>query len=503
MQNFIRFSVIPQLPTSIEPLREMAFNLWFSWEPDAVALFKMLDPEMWERCYHNPVKLLQRIRQARLREVAEDDDFRRELDHVYRRFQDYLSSKETWFTKHWSNEIQGPIAYFSAEFGIHESIPEYSGGLGILAGDHCKAASDLGLPFVAVGLLYRHGYFKQQLNKEGWQEAIAMNIAFNELPIQEVRQADGSALTIQVDILGRPVLAKIWEIKVGRIPLFVLDTDVASNCEEDCRITAELYGGDIEMRIRQEIVLGIGGVRALKAMGISPSVYHMNEGHAAFLGIERIRQLMVEHGVEFYQALQVTAASSVFTTHTPVAAGNDAFPPELLHRYFDSYIRELKIDFDEFLKYGRTWNYQPNDPFSMTILALRTARRSNGVSACHGKVSQKMWTSVWPYAPLQEVPISSVTNGIHLHTWLAPEMRDLYTKYFGENWQERIGDPDLWRRVSDIPDEELWNTHQFLFYLRFYPCILKAGKNSFLLQLFLFLLSDGLDIFCSQALFLS
>ncbi|MBI4026420.1 MAG: alpha-glucan family phosphorylase [Verrucomicrobia bacterium] len=463
MQTIFRFSVIPQLPQNLEPLREMAFNLWFSWEPDATALFEALDPEMWERCYHNPVKLLQRVRQARLREAAEDrDGYVRRLGAVYRRFQDYLHAKDTWFSKNWPQELTGPVAYFSAEFGIHESVPEYSGGLGILAGDHCKAASDLGLPFVAVGLLYRHGYFRQRLNKEGWQEAVAMNINFNDLPVQEVRCPDGTPLTVQVDILGRPVTTKVWEIKVGRIPLFTLDTDVPSNREEDRLITSELYGGDIEMRIRQEIVLGIGGVRALKAMGISPSVFHMNEGHAAFLGMERIRQLMIENNIDFYPALQVTAASNVFTTHTPVAAGNDAFQPELMHRYFDSYARELRVGFDEFLKFGRAWNHQPSDPFSMTNLALRLSRRANGVSALHGKVSQKMWTCVWPNAPIHEVPISSVTNGIHLHTWLAPEMRNLYEKYFGSGWQDRIGDTDLWRRVSDIPDEELWSTHLLL-----------------------------------------
>ncbi len=462
MGNLLRFSIIPKLPQRLEPLREMAFNLWFSWGQDAMVVFETLDPILWQSCYHNPVKLLQRIRQARLHEAAQDDAYLRKLDMVYSRFQNYLSAKDTWFSKNWSQEINSPIAYFSAEFGFHESLPTYSGGLGILAGDHCKAASDLGLPFVAVGLLYRHGYFKQRLNKEGWQEAISMNVAFNELPIHEVRKSDGSMLTVQVDILGRPVTIKIWEIKVGRISLFALDTDLPANTEKDRSITAQLYGGDLEMRICQEIVLGIGGVRALKAMEISPSVHHMNEGHAAFLGMECIRQLMVDHKIEFYAALQVADASNVFTTHTPVAAGNDAFQPDLMRRYFDRYVHELGIEFDEFLKYGRTWNHQPHDPFSMTILALRMSRRANGVSVLHGKIAQKMWTSVWPNAPVHEVPITSVTNGIHLHTWLAPEMRDLYGKYFGEGWQERISDPDLWRRVSDIPDEDLWNTHLFL-----------------------------------------
>jgi len=462
MQNFFRFAVIPRLPQPLEPLRELAFNLWFSWEPHAVEIFRALDPTLWEGCYHNPVKLLQRVRQARLRELAEDDAYVRKVQTVHLHLKDYLSSKDTWFANNWAGEMPGPVAYFSAEFGIHESIPEYSGGLGILAGDHCKAASDLGLPFVAVGLLYRHGYFRQRLNKEGWQEALATNVVFNELPIQEVRKADGTALTVQVEILGRPVLVKVWDLKVGRISILFLDTDVAGNRDEDRLITAELYGGDLEMRVRQEIVLGIGGTRALNAMGITPAIYHMNEGHAGFLAIERIRQIMTDHGVEFYPALQVVAASNVFTTHTPVPAGNDAFSSDLMGRYFGDYVRGLKIGFQDFLDYGGPWDPKPGDPFSMTIMALRMSRRSNGVSRLHGEVSQRMWTCVWPNAPVHEVPITSVTNGIHLHTWLAPEMRDLYDKYFGPGWQEQISDPDIWRRVSDIPDEELWNTHLLL-----------------------------------------
>ncbi|MFZ4693709.1 MAG: alpha-glucan family phosphorylase [Verrucomicrobiia bacterium] len=462
MPNFFRFSVVPNLPPRLEPLRELAFNLWFSWEPDATALFRDLDPELWERCYHNPVRLLQRVRQARLLETARDESFLARLDDVRARLAAYLGEKETCHAKNWAGKLLHPVAYFSAEFGLHESVPNYSGGLGILAGDHCKTASDLGIPFVAVGLLYRHGYFRQRLTREGWQEAIAMDVAFNELPIREVRRPDGTPVVVDVRILGRRVAIKAWEVRVGRIPLFLLDTDLGENAEEDRRITAELYGGDVEMRIRQEIVLGIGGVRALDAMGISPSVFHMNEGHAAFLGLERIRLLMHKEKVDFYPALQVTAASNVFTTHTPVAAGNDAFSPEMMHRYFDPFVRELRIGFDEFLVYGRAWNHQPHDPFSMTILALRTSRRCNGVSRIHGRVSRAMWTSVWPEAPVQEVPIGSVTNGIHIQTWLAPEMRALYDRCFGKDWQYRINDTEMWRRVSDITDEDLWNTHSLL-----------------------------------------
>jgi starch phosphorylase len=462
MPNYFRFSVVPNLPQRLEPLRELAFNLWFSWEPDATALFRDLDPELWERCYHNPVRLLQRVRQARLVEAAKDESFLERLDGVSRKLAAYLGEKETRHAKDWAGRLREPVAYFSAEFGLHESVPNYSGGLGILAGDHCKTASDLGIPFVAVGLLYRHGYFRQRLTREGWQEAVAMDVNFSELPVREVRRPDGSPVAVEVRILGRRVAIKVWEVRVGRVPLYLLDTDLADNAEEDRLITAELYGGDVEMRIRQEIVLGIGGVRALDAMGISPAVFHMNEGHAAFLGLERIRLLMHKEKVEFYPALQATAASTVFTTHTPVPAGNDAFSPELMHRHFDEYARELRIGFDDFLKYGRTWNHQPQDPFSMTILALRMSRRSNGVSRIHGKVSRAMWTSVWPEAPVHEVPIGSVTNGIHTPTWLAPEMRALYDRCLGKDWPARAHDPEMWRRVIDIPDQELWETHVLL-----------------------------------------
>ncbi|NUN93013.1 MAG: alpha-glucan family phosphorylase [Verrucomicrobiae bacterium] len=462
MPNFFRFAVVPNLPPRLEPLRELAFNLWFSWEPEATALFRDLDPELWEQCHHNPVRLLQRIRQRRLLKAARDEAFLARLDEVTAQLAAYLETEETFHAKSWADKLRQPVAYFSAEFGLHESVPNYSGGLGILAGDHCKTASDLGIPFVAVGILYRHGYFRQRLTREGWQEAVEMDVIFNELPIREVRRPDGTPLTVEVRILGRRVVIKVWKVRVGRIPLLLLDTDVAENSAEDRRITAELYGGDIEMRVRQEMVLGIGGVRALDAMEISPSVFHMNEGHAAFLSLERIRLLMQKEKVDFYVALQATAASNVFTTHTPVPAGNDAFSPDLMHRYFDEYVREMQIPFSDFLIYGRPWNHQPQDPFSMTILALRTSRRCNGVSRLHGKVSRKMWTSVWPEAPVHEVPIESVTNGIHLQTWLAPEMRALYEQCFGKGWQYRINDPEMWRRVSDLSDQDLWETHLLL-----------------------------------------
>ena len=459
MPKFLTYSVIPKLPPALEPLREMVFNLWWTWEPSARRLFRHLDPELWDRTNHNPVRMLQLSRQARLLEVADDDDFLRELKDVHEAFQRYIARKDTYGKTGNGAAIEKPVAYFSAEFGFHESIPNYSGGLGILAGDHCKSASDLDLKFVAIGLLYRHGYFKQQIDRDGIQEAVSLNQNFHDLPIREVRRNDARVL-ISVRILDREVYAKIWELHVGRINLYLLDTDVAENTPEDRLITAELYGGDLEMRMRQEMVLGIGGVRALGALGIDAQVFHMNEGHSAFLSLERIRQLHQAKKIGFYAALQVVAAANVFTTHTPVPAGNDSFPREMMRRYFGEFAQELGLPFDELFSFGQT-RLNADDPFSMTILALRVSRHSNGVSKLHGAVSRGLWKDVWRGVPMEEVPITSITNGIHTKTWMAPEFSALYTKYLGD-WEERLTDPEFWRGVIDIPDAQLWETHQKL-----------------------------------------
>ena len=452
MQPLFAFNVIPKLPVELEPLREMAFNLWWTWEPDARGLFRSLDPELWNRTNHNPVRMLQLCRQARLVEVAQDDDFLRGMDQVYGQFKAYMARKDTYGSTR-KNEL---TAYFSAEFGFHESIPNYSGGLGILSGDHCKAASDLGINFVAMTLLYRHGYFKQQVNKEGWQESVSLNQNFHHLPMKEVRVAD-KPLVISVRILDRDVFAKVWQMVVGRISLYLLDTDITENRHEDRLITAQLYGGDLEMRIKQEIVLGIGGVHALNAMGLTPAVYHMNEGHSAFLSLELMRRGVQDQGIDFKSSLQLVAAANIFTTHTPVPAGNDAFPRDLMQKYFGDYPAKVGITFDDFFSYGQT-TVNKVDAFSMTILALRTSRHANGVSKLHGEVSQGLWQDVWAGVPKDEVPIRSITNGIHTKTWLAPEFEALYRKYL-PNWQENLTDPEFWRGVIDIPDEELWNTH--------------------------------------------
>ncbi|MBA3962147.1 MAG: alpha-glucan family phosphorylase [Chthoniobacterales bacterium] len=459
MRNIQTYHVIPNLPEQLEPLREIVFNLWWTWEPSARRLFRHLDPELWHVTNHNPLRMLQLSRQARLVEVAKDESFLRDLAQVYGAFQKYLARKDTYGKKGAGRTFKRPIAYFSAEFGFHESIPNYSGGLGILSGDHCKSASDLDLNFVAVGLLYRHGYFKQQINKDGWQEAVSLNQNFHHLPIREVL-ADDKILLVAVPLLDRHVFAKIWRLHVGRIDLYLLDTDIPENGPEDRLITAELYGGDLEMRMRQEIVLGVGGVKALNALGLQPEVFHMNEGHSAFLSLERIRLHVTQENLDFYSALQLVASANVFTTHTPVPAGNDAFPRDMMVRYFGDLANQLRISFDELFHFGQTTT-NPVASFSMTILALRTSRHANGVSKLHGKVSQTLWKDVWAKVPTHEVPITSITNGIHTKTWMAPEFSALYTKYLGD-WEEHLTDPDFWRGVMDIPDAELWETHQKL-----------------------------------------
>src|SRR3989449_7190735 len=459
MPTFQIYNVIPTLPAVLEPLREMTFNLWWTWEPLSRRLFRHLDPDLWNRTNHNPVRMLQLSRQARLEELAQDKTFLRELKQVYDAFRNYLARQDTYGKMGAGAAIKRPVAYFSAEFGFHESIPNYSGGLGILAGDHCKSASDLDLNFVAVGLLYRHGYFRQEIDKDGAQHAISLNQNFHHLPIREV-QRDGANLLIPVRILDREVFAKVWQLPVGRINLFLLDTDISENNAEDRLITAELYGGDQEMRMRQEIMLGIGGVKALKALEIDPEVFHMNEGHSAFLALERIRRKVVEKKLEFYSALQLVASANIFTTHTPVPAGNDSFPRDMMRKYFGDFAKELNIPFDELFTFGQT-RLNPNDPFSMTILALRLSRHANGVSKLHGEVTRSLWKDVWSGVPVQEVPITSITNGIHTKTWMAPEFSALYDKHLGA-WEEHLTEPDFWRGVIDIPDAQLWETHQKL-----------------------------------------
>lgn len=462
MSHYLRFNAVPSLPPVLEPLREIAFNLWWAWNHKARWLFWYLDPKLWEEVNHSPVKMLQRVSQARLEAVAKDEDFLEVLKAVTTALHNYLTETSTWASRRPTPFTpENPICYLSAEFGFHESIPIYSGGLGILSGDHTKSASDLGLPFIGVSLLYRHGYFKQQISREGRQEAVQLNQNFRELPINESVR-DGAPVVFTLTLPDGAVAVKVWEMQIGRVTLYLLDTDLPENRPEDRIITAQLYGGDKEMRMKQEVVLGIGGVRAVTALGYRPAVYHMNEGHSAFLALERIRVQIERHGLDFNTSLQVVAASNVFTTHTPVPAGNEVFHVSLLRKYFEGYAHDLGIGFDRLMSLGQPTVGGNPEEFSMTILALRTSRHANGVSQIHGRVSRRMWKDVWHGVPEDEVPITSITNGIHTRTWLAPEIAELYDKYLGHDWEDHLDDEDFWRRVIDIPDAELWETHQKL-----------------------------------------
>lgn len=453
------FSVVPKLPQTLEPLRQLAYNMWWSWNAEARELFEELDPELWKTSGHSPATMLRKIKQRKLLNASKDEAYLQRLQTVSQQLQTYLSRHDRWFTQTYPDHQNFLVAYFSAEFGFHESLQTYSGGLGILAGDHCKSASDLGVPLVGVGLMYRQGYFIQQLNKEGWQEAVYKSLDFHDLPVAEVLDNEGKPLRVSVSLPGRTVEIGAWEATIGKVRIFFLDTDLPQNSENDRKITYQLYGGDHEMRIQQEIVLGIGGKRFLMAVGLRPTVFHMNEGHAAFLALERIRRRIHEDNVNFYTALQTVAASNLFTTHTPVPAGNDAFSPQLMQNYFADYAKELKISFDELMKFGRPWLSEPNQPFSMTILALRLSRFSNGVSKIHGSVSREMWQSVWHGVPVNEIPIGHITNGIHTQTWIAPEIKTLIEKQLGNCWETNLSQLETWRPIYDIPDETLWQTH--------------------------------------------
>ncbi|MCK4851345.1 MAG: alpha-glucan family phosphorylase, partial [Phycisphaerae bacterium] len=395
----------PELPARLEGLRRLAYNLWWTWNAEAIELFQRLDRQLWEKCYHNPVLMLGRLEQDTLDRLAQDEAFLTHLDSVIERFQQHLS-RHSWYHRlsEQSDLDKLQIAYFSAEFGLTEVLPIYSGGLGLLSGDHLKAASDMGLPLVAVGLLYREGYFRQYLSADGWQHEKYPQNDFYNLPVLPVRNEAGQQLRICVRCGQRDVIAQVWQINVGRVVLYLLDTDVPENTPADRSITGRLYGGDREMRIRQEIILGIGGVRMLEALGIEPTVFHMNEGHSAFLALERIRKLIEKEKVNFAQACQATAAGNVFTTHTPVPAGNDMFSPDLMRRYFTDYASTLKLNWQEFMGLARQEPDNDKEDFCMTVLALRLSDYANGVSALHGKVSRKMWANVFAPLPEDEVP---------------------------------------------------------------------------------------------------
>ncbi len=458
MKVFGRVTVFPTMPSRISRLYELAYNLWWSWHPEALALYKELDPLLWEVAGHNPVRFLTEVEPDLLQTAANNETYLEQYDSVLRDFDHYMHPRtETWFSQNYPELVNNSIAYFSAEFGLHEALPIYSGGLGILSGDHCKEASDLGLPFIGVGFLYPQGYFRQSVTREGVQEAFYDKLLFSEAPAIPACDPDGNEIMIQVELPGRRIHAKIWKLQVGRITLYLMDTDVAPNDPHDRELSARLYGGDREMRISQEIVLGIGGVRALRALGISPSVWHINEGHAAFLNLERCREL-VASGLNFNEAREVVAANSLFTTHTPVPAGNDTFSFDLIDKYFSSYWGQLGLTRDQFMEVARE-DHGWGPSYGMTVLALRLTGQHNGVSALHGAVSRDMWQFLWPGVDADEVPIEYVTNGVHTPSWIAPELNALYKRYLREDWEEHVDEPDLWNSVMDIPDEELWDIH--------------------------------------------
>jgi starch phosphorylase len=460
------FTVLPHLPERLQALHKLAYNMWWCWNHEAVALFRRIDVDAWEQLDHSPVKLLGYLDQARVEDLLHDDGFLAHMDRVDEAFDNYMAAP-TWYKETFAaaqrNGSTGAdlrVAYFSAEFGIHESVPVYSGGLGILSGDHLKSASDLGLPLAGVGLMYREGYFRQYLTVDGWQQERYPENDFFNLPLIPEMTREGTPLLIGIAFPGREVRARVWRIQVGRVPLYLLDTNIPQNTPEDRTITARLYGGDTDMRIRQEMVLGIGGVRALNALGKPPTVCHMNEGHSAFCGLERIRAMMEQSGVDFATAREAVAAGTVFTTHTPVPAGNDVFAPQLVEHYLGTYIHQLRIDRNELIGLGRQNPSDPNEPFGMTVLAIRLANVTNGVSALHGSVSRKMWKNIWPELPDGEIPIISITNGVHTPSWVSPDMAQLYERYMGVQWDGRAAEHGIWKRVENIPDAELWRTHE-------------------------------------------
>jgi glycogen phosphorylase len=440
-------------------LSALAQNLWWSWDPDTTSLFREIDPLLWRTLDNNPVALLQQIPIDTLEERASQLGLHSRINYAYRRFQEYLKAKHTWGARHGGVLWARPVAYFSAEFGIHESLPIYSGGLGILAGDHIKSASDLGIPLVGVGLYYDQGYFRQRLDREGWQHEDYIDLDHRTLPIWPA-VSRGVPITISIETCTGAIAARVWQLAVGRNTLLLLDSNVEGNQPEDRELTARLYGGDDRVRIRQELLLGVGGVRALAALGISPGVLHLNEGHSAFAPLELVRQRTIVEGIDPWEALRRVSAQVVFTTHTPVPAGHDRFSPELVDEHLGPLRESLGIDRERFMGLGRVDTANSNESFCMTVLALKSCHRANAVSSLHGHVSRAMWSSLFPERSEDRVPIGHITNGVHVRSWLAPQMRQVFDRHLGHDWVERASDASLWDRIESIDDGELWETHQ-------------------------------------------
>ncbi|TXJ15734.1 glycosyltransferase family 1 protein [Brachyspira aalborgi] len=456
-----KYMVSPSLPKELEPLLEITKNFWWCWNQKAVNLLRTIDIDNYDEKDHNPIRILGESSQECFYNMLHDDAVMMNLAEVYDEFKTYMN-QETWYaslddSQKTENE---KIAYFSFEYGLHESLPNYSGGLGILSGDHLKSASDLGLPFIAVGLLYRKGYFRQYLNADGWQQEYDIENDFFNLALEKVLDSNGETMKVDVDLPGRKVYAQIWKANVGRIQLYYLDANIEENSVEDRDITAQLYGGNLETRIQQEILLGIGGIKALKKLGIKPTIYHMNEGHSAFLSLERIRQLMIDDKLDRKTAREVVFSSNVFTTHTPIPAGNDVFPIEMMQKYFVDYIKQIDMSMEEFLKLGKIDPNNQKEDFCMTVLALNLSAENNGVSELHGHVSREMWKDIWKGVPAKELPIDSITNGIHTLSWISFDMQNLLDRYLGPRWRTKPLEYGIWERVQKIPDAELWRTHE-------------------------------------------
>ena len=460
MYMFNRITVKPQLPSRIGKLSEISNNLWWSWNTDFLKIFKDIDIDLWEKIDKNPVKFLKLVSQEKLEEAVKNPEILKQYDKAVEDFEGYINSKNTWFSKKYPNNKNDLIAYFSAEYGLDETIPIYSGGLGILSGDHLKSASDLGLPFVAIGLLYKNGYFHQKIDGYGNQHSIYKDIDLMNMPINPVKDEKGEDLKILLKIPGKNLYLKVWSINVGRVKLYLLDSDIPENEDEEYRsITLKLYGGDQSMRIKQEIVLGMGGVNLLKTLRLEPSLYHMNEGHSSFLLLEVMKNIVKEKKVSFDIAKSITSSQTVFTTHTPVPAGNDIFPLELVEKHFKGYWTKLGIDKETFLRLGMKPGDDTNAGFNMGILALKIAGKKNGVSKLHGAVSRELFGDVWPNIAANESPITHITNGIHTCSWLAPNLKKLYNKYLTPYWQDSIQIDETWKRIESIPNEELWKEH--------------------------------------------
>jgi starch phosphorylase len=461
MEKITRF--IPNhfsLPKRINRLGELAYNLWWVWNPDAQILFAQIDRHLWEELDHNPVAFLHQTGRTQLNAVTNNRFYLEHYDRIMQQFDDYMKNQDTWYEKNHGNLKDKLVAYFSFEFGLHESLPVYAGGLGILSADHLKESSDLGIPMVAVGFVYNQGYFEQHITEDGWQETRNQILDFTKMPIIPLVGENDNPILISVELPGRAIQARIWQVQVGRVPLYLLDSNLEKNSSPDRDLTARLYSNDPEVRISQEILLGIGGERALRILGYQPTVWHMNEGHSAFLTLERLNEY-VGQGMKFEKAVEKVRATNVFTTHTSVPAGNDVFPLWLIEKYFSGYWQHLKITRDQFVELGRD-NQPWGEGFSMPVLAFHLSNGRNAVSELHGEVSRKMWNFLWPDKKVEDVPIAHITNGVHVGTWMARRMRNLFERYFGSEWWQELDDMALWSQIDQIPDGEFWAVRRHL-----------------------------------------